>query len=127
MSSGNWKELFDAACAGDLDLVRYHLGAGVDVNYIHPEYSGTVLVAALLSRQEAVAHCLLDHGAQPDQFSALDGMRPLRAARQAGLASVEQRLTDLGLVDATANGPEVAPNRWSWRRWVGLSSSQEYR
>ena len=120
MSSGNWKELFDAACAGDLDLVRYHLGAGVDVNYIHPEYSGTVLVAALLSRQEAVAHCLLDHGAQPDQFSALDGLRPLQAARQAGLVTLVQRLSDLGLEDGIPTSNTAPPGRWSLRRLVGL-------
>lgn len=120
MSSGNWKELFDAACAGDLDLVRYHLGAGVDVNYIHPEYSGTVLVAALLSRQEAVAHSLLDHGAQPDQFSALDGLRPLQAARQAGLVTVVQRLSDLGLEDGIPTSTTAPPGRWSLRRLVGL-------
>ncbi len=39
MSSGNWKELFDAACAGELDLVRYHIRSGVNVNHIHPEYA----------------------------------------------------------------------------------------
>lgn len=127
MSSGNWKELFDAACAGDLDLVRYHLGAGVDVNYIHPEYSGTVLVAALLSRQEAVAHCLLDHGAQPDLFSALDGLRPLQAARQAGLATVVQRLSDLGLTDGMPNATQAPHGRWSWRRLLGWGRGLQYR
>ena len=116
MSSGNWKELFDAACAGDLELVRYHLIAGVDVNYIHPEYSGTVLVAALLSRQETVAHCLLDHGAQPDLYSALDGLYPVQAARQAGLVSVLERLSDLVPAQSSALDSAARPERWSWRR-----------
>lgn len=119
MSSGDWKELFDAACDGDLDLVRYHLDAGVDVNYIHPEYSGTVLVASVLARQEAVVHCLLDHGAKPDLFSALDGLTPLKAAHQVGLDTVVQRLLALGAVDVSSAHPAATTGHWSWRRLVG--------
>jgi uncharacterized protein len=92
MSSGDWKELYDAACSGDLELVRYHVGAGVDVNYVHPEYSATVLVGAILSGHAAVALFLLDHGADPQQRSALDDCTPLQAAEQAKLSAVVERL-----------------------------------
>jgi uncharacterized protein len=92
MSSGDWKELYDAACSGDLELVRYHVGAGVDVNYVHPEYSATVLVAAILARHASVALFLLDHGADPQQHSALDGCSPIQAAEQVELRAVVDRL-----------------------------------
>ena len=58
MSGGNWKELFEAACAGDLDLVRYHIDGGVDVNYAHPEYLATPLVACILADQRQPAPAL---------------------------------------------------------------------
>ncbi len=32
MSGGNWKEMFNAGCDGDLALVQYHVRAGVDVS-----------------------------------------------------------------------------------------------
>jgi uncharacterized protein len=95
MSSGNWKELFDAACAGDLELVRYHIRTGVNINHIHPEYFGTILVASILAKQEAVALELLANGADPHLFSDLDDLNPLQAARQAQLKTVEDRLQAL--------------------------------
>jgi uncharacterized protein len=102
MSSGNWKELFDAACAGELDLVRYHLHHGVNVNHIHPEYTGTILVACILAKQEAAALELLAHGADPHQYSQQDGFTPLQAALHAQLHAVVQELRTLG---AQASAP----------------------
>ena len=60
MSAGDWKELFAAACDGRIELVRYHVKNGVDVNYAHPEFLSTPLVACILARQPAVADLLLD-------------------------------------------------------------------
>jgi ankyrin repeat protein len=97
MSGGNWKEMFNAGCAGDLSLVEYHVKAGVDVNYAHPEFLSTPLVAAILAGQQEVAFLLLDHGANPDLRSEFDGVTPMQAARQAGLAAVEARLHGLGI------------------------------
>ena len=65
MDGGNWKEMFNAACDGDLELVRYHVKSGVDVNYAHPEFLSTPLVASALGGQEAVAIYLLESGASP--------------------------------------------------------------
>jgi ankyrin repeat protein len=96
VSSGNWKELFTAACEGDLELVRYHVDHGVDVNYIHPEYFGTTLVACILAKQEEVALYLLQSGADPHLRSEFEGLTPIQAAKQAGLRAVEQKLIALG-------------------------------
>jgi uncharacterized protein len=96
MSSGNWKELFDAACAGNLDLVRYHVRNGVNVNHIHPEYTGTILVASILAKQETAALELLAYGADPHLYSQQDGFNPVQAAMQARLPVVEQKLRSMG-------------------------------
>jgi ankyrin repeat protein len=118
MSGGNWKELFNAACEGDLALVQYHVKNGVDVNYAHPEFLSTPLVACLLAGQEAIALYLLEHGANPHLHSEFDGMVPLQAARQARLEQAEARLLALG---ATAPAPirTPAPGRWL-ARWLGV-------
>lgn len=75
MSGGDWKELFNAGCEGDLALVEYHVKCGVDVNDAHPEFLSTPLV-----------------GANPHLPSEFDGVTPMQAARRAGLARVEDRL-----------------------------------
>ena len=116
MSGGNWKEMFNAGCEGDLALVDYHVKAGVDVNFAHPEFLSTPLVAAILAGQEAVAMYLLDRGALPHLPSESDGVTPVQAARQAGLRAVEDRLCAMGI----ARPPTQAEPRGWLRRLLGL-------
>lgn len=106
MSSGNWKELFDAACEGNMDLVRYHVAAGVDLNHVHPEYFGTILVASIVEKREEAARYLLAHGADPHLYSEIDGATPLQAAQRVGLPELERHLRALG---ASAPSPQAAP------------------
>jgi len=120
MSAGDWKELFLAACDGRIELVRYHVKNGVDVNYAHPEFLSTPLVACILARQEAVAGLLLDHGADPLLLSEFEGLTPVQAARQAGLAELEARLRAMGapdpVVPAKSRGGWLTP---FWGRLLG--------
>ena len=92
MSHGDYKAFFAAACAGDVELVRHHLDAGVDVDFVHPELQSTALVAAIEEGRADVALLLLDHGASPTLRSPLEGSTPLQAARAAGLDRVVDRL-----------------------------------
>jgi uncharacterized protein len=110
LSGGHWKEMFNAACTGDLALVEYHVEAGVDINYAHPEFLATPLVASILARQAEVAMFLLAHGANPHLLSEFDGLTPMQAARQAGLDQVEARLVDLGV--------EALPAAGSGKGWL---------
>ncbi|MES2582427.1 MAG: hypothetical protein V4627_06890 [Pseudomonadota bacterium] len=74
MSSGDWKEMFDAAVDGNMAVLRYHLVAGVDANYQHPEYMCTPLVACILANQREAAALLLEHGADPHLRSEIEAM-----------------------------------------------------
>ncbi|MGQ3051334.1 MAG: ankyrin repeat domain-containing protein [Roseateles sp.] len=96
-AGGNWKEMYQAGCEGDLALVEYHVKCGVDVNYAHPEFLSTPLVAAILARQQEVALFLLANGANPDLPSEFDAATPMQAARRVGLTAVEDRLLELGV------------------------------
>lgn len=111
MSGGNWKEMFNAACEGDLDLLKYHVQAGVDVNYAHPEFLSTPLVAAILAGQEQAALYLIAHGANIDLGSEFDGVTPVQAARKAGLLRLEDKLCELG-----AQRPAEERRAVSWLR-----------
>ena len=121
MSGGNWKEMFNAACDGDLQLLAHHVRSGVDVNYAHPEFLATPLVACILAQQEASALYLLSQGANPHMLSESDALTPAQAAQQAGLVKVQQRLRDLGAVAAQA--PTPLPARSWWTRIFGRAPS----
>lgn len=96
MDGGNWKEMFAAAEEGDIALVEYHVSRGVDVNYAHPEFLSTPLVATILAGQEEVAHFLLAAGADPTLHSEFDGLTPVQAARRVGWPALEDKLVALG-------------------------------
>ncbi|MDP3891300.1 ankyrin repeat domain-containing protein [Nocardioides sp.] len=95
MSAGDWKDMYQAACDGDVELVRHHVEHGVDVDFAHPEFQSTALVASILAGHEDVAHLLLDHGADPSLVSPFDEATPVEAARQAGLTALGARLVAL--------------------------------
>lgn len=94
---GDWKEMFQASCDGDIELLRFHVGNGVDVNYVHPEYLSTPLVACILAGRADSALFLLDSGADPAALSELDGLTPLQAAHSIGLTPVLERLDAMGV------------------------------
>jgi ankyrin repeat protein len=115
MDGGNWKEMFNAACEGDLELVKYHCKNGVDINYAHPEFLSTPLVACTLARHEEVALYLLESGANPHLPSEFDALTPLQAAQQANLPALEARLRHLGAVSPQPVAPKA---RQGWLRRV---------
>lgn len=92
MSAGDWKDMFGAACRGDLELVRHHLEQGVDPDHVHPEVQSTALVASILAGHEDVALLLLDHGADPGLVSPLEAQTPAEAARERGLHALADDL-----------------------------------
>lgn len=102
MSGGNWKEMFNAACEGDLALVQHHVKGGVDINFAHPEFLATPLVASILAGQEPVSLYLLENGANPHLLSEFEGLTPIQAARQSRLVRVEAKLLELGAVPPKA-------------------------
>lgn len=110
--------MFHAACRGDTELVRHHVANGVDVDYAHPEFQSTALVACILAGREEMAQLLLDHGADPLLRSELEDQTPVQAARQAGLTRVESRLRGMGAPDPAPAGRDPGRRlRRGWLRW----------
>ena len=94
MEHGNWKSMYEAACAGDLELVRYYVTSGVDVSSLHPEFMSTALVSCILADQSEVAIYLLDNGAAPLLLSPWEEMNPVEAAAKRNLPDLSARLAE---------------------------------
>lgn len=93
MEHGSYKSYHEAVAAGDLELVRGFVRAGVDVNFTHPEFQSTALATAILNGHEKVALFLLDEGTDPNQLSPIDEVTPFQAAEQVGLGKVSLRIS----------------------------------
>lgn len=95
MEHGNWKSMYEAACGGDLELVKYYVNSGVDVNYVHPEFMSTALVSCIVADQSDVAVYLLDNGADPNIVSPWEDMTPVQAVATRNLPAVQARIDEL--------------------------------
>ncbi|MGB0886291.1 MAG: ankyrin repeat domain-containing protein [Chitinophagales bacterium] len=78
---GNWKEMFKAIQEGDFELVSYHINAGVDPNYQHPEYMALPLVESIRFNHLDIAKLLLENGANPNSKEVLGADSPLSVAK----------------------------------------------
>ncbi|MEO1414111.1 MAG: ankyrin repeat domain-containing protein [Bacteroidota bacterium] len=81
MSGGDWKEMLYAAENGDLELVKYHVKMGVDINYQHPELLTTALIESTRYGREAVVKFLLEKGADPAAKAVMGGETALDVAK----------------------------------------------
>jgi ankyrin repeat protein len=84
MAAGDWKDLLKAAQSGDLNLVKYHIGNGVDPNYQHPEFLTTPLIESIEQQHLKVMTYLLENGADPRLNAGFSSDSPLSVARKVG-------------------------------------------
>ncbi len=84
MSGGDWKEMLVAVQNGNFDLVKYHIEAGIDPNYEHPELMTTVLIECIEYDRLEIAKYLLEHGADPKQNAWLSTDNPISVAKRNG-------------------------------------------
>lgn len=112
-AGGDWKDMYAAAERGDVACVRYHLSAGVDVDYQHPEAMVSALVASVQAGHSEVVHALLAHGADPNLPAELGHVTPLQAARQHGHPHIETLLLRHG-----AHLQAMSARRPWWQRWL---------
>lgn len=82
MSGGDWKEMLVAVQMGNIDLVKYHIDEGIDVNYEHPELMTTALIESIQFDQLEIASLLLEEGADQMQNAWLSKDNPLKIAKQ---------------------------------------------
>ena len=96
MSGGDWKDLYQAAMAGDFARVAHHIAEGINPNYQHPEILCTPLVASIVNGHPQIALYLLTQGADPNMLSIMDSLTPLQAAKMHQQMDVVAALEKLG-------------------------------
>ncbi len=82
MSGGDWKAMFKAIQDNDLELVRFYINHGIDVNYQHPEYLALPLSESIRYNHLEVAELLLSNGAKPSIVEMESGVSPIDLARK---------------------------------------------
>lgn len=78
---GDWKEMFEATQNGDIELVKYHLKMGVDLNYQHPEYMTSPLIECIRMNKLEMAKLLLENGAKASAKEGFGSATPLSIAK----------------------------------------------
>ncbi len=101
---GTAKAIFEAAYTGDLNAVKKHLAAGVDVNARHPTFGSTLLSMAALMGHPKIVALLLEKGADVNSRDQ-DGGTPLHAAAFLGRVDTVKILIKHG-ADTTAQNKE---------------------
>ena len=89
------KGVWEAASAGNLDLVKQALVNGMDPDTTDPKSGGTLLATAALMGHTAIVSLLLEHGADVNARSK-DGGTALHAAAFLGRAETVKLLLDKG-------------------------------
>lgn len=125
MSGGDWKEMYGAAVDGDVELLRYYLGKGVDPNFQHPEFQCSALVGALLAGRLETSQALLEGGADPRLLSEFDALTPAQAAQRSGRPELRELLARHGVagdegIAVTAPEAKDFGLRVLWRWWRGM-------
>ncbi|WP_299899541.1 ankyrin repeat domain-containing protein [uncultured Aquimarina sp.] len=82
MSGGNWKDMLLASQTGDLELVKYYVTNGVDINYQHPEAMTTPLIESIRFGNLSIAKYLLEHGADINAKEGFSGDTALSLAKE---------------------------------------------
>ncbi len=82
MSGGDWKAMFKGIEDGDLELVRYYLKIGIDVNYQHPEFLALPLSESIRYKNIEMVKLLLSFGANPSIKEMESGKTPLELAQK---------------------------------------------
>ena len=84
MGHGDWKDMFLAVQNNDIELVRYYISKGIDLNYQHPEFMTSPLVESIRCRNLEMIKFLLNNGALPHLKEVESLKTPLEIAKDAG-------------------------------------------
>ena len=84
MSGGDWKDMFRGVETNDLELVKYYVLKGIDINYQHPEFlTGPLFEAIRLERIEMIEY-LLEQGADLNTPEGFGGPNAYALAKKLG-------------------------------------------
>lgn len=74
--------MFKGVQENDLELVRFYISSGIDLNYQHPEYMALPLSESIRYNHLEVAELLLLNGAKASIIEMESGVTPIDLARK---------------------------------------------
>jgi ankyrin repeat protein len=110
--------IHDAAWDGNIDAVKKHLDAGVDVN--EDDYLGTPLQVAARRGHNAAVKLLIAEGADVNAKGGYEGWTPLRWAAGMGRKEIVELLIAEG-ADVNAKGADG----WTPLDWAEETNNKE--
>jgi NADPH:quinone reductase-like Zn-dependent oxidoreductase len=84
MGHGDWKDMFRGVQNNDLELVRYYIKKGIDLNYQHPEFLTSPLIESIRRNHLQMLTLLLENGATAHLKEVGSGKSPLKIAQNLG-------------------------------------------
>ncbi len=84
MSGGDWKQLFKGVETGDIELVKFYIRLGININYQHPEYMTSPLIESVRLGHLEIAKLLLENGAEPHQREGFGTKTAFTIAKEEG-------------------------------------------
>lgn len=84
MGHGDWKDMFAGVESNNIEIVRYYIHMGIDLNYQHPEFLTSPLIESIRRQHLQMMSFLLEQGASPDVKEAESGKTPLEIAQLTG-------------------------------------------
>lgn len=81
MGHGDWKDMFRGVQNNDLELVKYYIRMGIDLNYQHPEFLTSPLIEAIRDKNLAMMTLLLENGALADVCEVASEKSPIDIAK----------------------------------------------
>jgi ankyrin repeat protein len=89
MAHGDWKQMFLGIQNNDLEMVKYYIDEGVDVNYQHPEYMTSPLIESIVNNYPEMVKLLLDNGASVNVKEAYTELTPLQIAKSLNYIEIQ--------------------------------------
>ena len=100
VGTGDFKELLYACRDGDLEMVRYFVVRGADLNFLHAEFLFAPIHASVRGGHYEVTQFLLGQGANPNLSEGYSDETPWLIAQRGG------DLAMLALLRAHGGGPK---------------------
>jgi len=88
MGHGDWKDMFLGVQNNDIELVRYYIRKGIDLNYQHPEFMTGPLFEAIRNENIPMIDFLIENGAVLTIKEVESGKTPIDIAKVNGYKAV---------------------------------------
>jgi hypothetical protein len=106
---GDWKDMFRGVETNDIDLVRYYVAKGIDLNYQHPEYLTSALIESIRLNYIEMMIYLLKNGALPDKNEEMSNKSPMAIAKELKNKEAVEILNHyLGTIEAIEENPPTS-------------------